>query len=84
MKDFKHPHVLGLLGVSFDTPDLSPYIILPFMANGSVKTYLRAKRVHLTNFDDYPVVGISHTKKFHVYFHSNTECNPCVIPVSYA
>ena len=63
MKDFKHPHVLGLLGVCFDTPDLSPYIILPFMANGSVKTYLRAKRVHLTNFDDYPVVSI-HTPRY--------------------
>ena len=56
MKDFKHPHVLGFLGVCFDTPDHSPYIILPFMANGSVKTYLRAKRVHPTNFDDCPVV----------------------------
>ena len=56
MKDFKHPHVLGLLGVCFDTPDHSPYIILPFMANGSVKTYLRAKRVHPTNFDECPVV----------------------------
>ena len=58
MKDFKHPHVLGLLGVCFDTPDLSPQIILPFIANGSVKTYLKAKRVHPNNFDDCPVVSI--------------------------
>ncbi|CAI8029750.1 Hepatocyte growth factor receptor [Geodia barretti] len=57
MKDFQHPHVLGLLGVCFDTPDNSPYIILPFMANGSVKTFLRAKRVHPTNFDDCPPVS---------------------------
>ena len=57
MKDFKHRHVLSLLGVCFNTPDHSPYIILPFMANGSVKTYLRANRVHPTNFDDCPVVS---------------------------
>ena len=56
MKDFKHPNILGLLGVCFDTPNRLPYIILPFMANGSVKTYLRAKRVHPTNFDNCPVV----------------------------
>jgi hypothetical protein len=56
MKDFKHPHVLGLLGVCFDTPDNSPYIILPFMANGSVKNFLRGRRVHPTNFDAFPVV----------------------------
>ena len=56
MKDLKHPHVLGLLGVCFDTPEHSPYIILPFMANGSVKNFLRGRRVHPTNFDDFPVV----------------------------
>ena len=69
MKDFKHCHVLSLLGVCFNTPDHSPYIILPFMANGSVKTYLRAKRVHPTNFDDCPVVSMCvvlyhHTKHY--------------------
>ena len=56
MKDFKHPHVLGLEGVCFDTPDGSPYIILPFMSNGSVKTYLKERRVHPTNFDSCPTV----------------------------
>ena len=60
MKDFKHPNILGLLGVCFNTPDQSPYIILPLMVNGSVKTYLRAKRVQPTNFDDCPVVSMNH------------------------
>jgi serine/threonine protein kinase len=55
MKDFHHPHILGLLGVCFDAPDGSPYIVLPFMANGSVKTYLKERRVHPTNFDESPV-----------------------------
>ena len=58
MKDFRHPHILGLVGVCFDAPDGSPYIVLPFMANGSVKTYLRQKRVHVANFEEFPEVRL--------------------------
>ena len=58
MKDFHHPHILGLLGVCFDAPDGSPYIVLPFMANGSVKNYLKEKRVHLLDVDSFPKVCI--------------------------
>ena len=57
MKDFKHPHILSLLGVCFDTPDGSPYIVLPFMANGSVKDFLREKRVHVLDVDSLPKVA---------------------------
>ena len=56
MKDFNHPNVLGLVGVCFDTPDDVPYIILPYMVNGSLKDYLKTKRVHITNVDTYPEV----------------------------
>ena len=56
MKDFHHPHIVGLLGVCFDTPDGFPYIILPFMANGSLKTYLKKKRVHVLDVASYPKV----------------------------
>ena len=58
MKDFHHPHILGLLGVCFDAPDGSPYIVIPFMANGSVKTYLKEKRDHDTvlNTTSFPKV----------------------------
>ena len=59
MKDFHHPHVLGLLGVCFDTPDGSPYIVLPFMANGSLKKYLMGNRVHSTRVDIYPQVCLT-------------------------
>ena len=51
MKDFSHPNILGLTGVCFDTPDGVPYIILPFMANGSLKDFLKKKRTHVTNVD---------------------------------
>ena len=56
MKDFHHPHILGLLGVCFDAPDGSPYIVLPFMANGSVKNYLKEKRAHVLDVNSIPMV----------------------------
>ena len=39
MKDFNHPHVLGLVGVAFGDHGV-PMIILPYMANGSLRGYL--------------------------------------------
>ena len=40
MKDFSHPHVLSLIGISFDD-DSSPMVILPFMSNGDLKQYIQ-------------------------------------------
>ena len=40
MLDFQHPNVMGLLGVCFDTENNLPLIVLPFMANGDLKSYL--------------------------------------------
>ena len=56
MKEFDHPNIVGLLGVCFDTPDGYPYLILPFMANGNIKDYLKDKRVHTTNIATLPEV----------------------------
>ena len=44
MLDFNHPNVLNLLGVCFDTEQDLPLIILPYMANGDLKSFLQAKR----------------------------------------
>ena len=44
MLDFDHPNVLKLLGVCFDSDDQLPVIILPYMANGDLKSYLRNQR----------------------------------------
>ena len=57
MKDFNHPNVLGLTGVCFDTPDGYPFLILPFMVNGSLKDYLRNSRVNLKSVDTFPKVN---------------------------
>ena len=47
MKDFDHPNVLSLIGVSIDAGE-SPYIVMPYMANGSLLSYLKKERPNLT------------------------------------
>ncbi|XP_043931698.1 tyrosine-protein kinase Mer-like [Protopterus annectens] len=48
MKDFNHPNVLGLLGISFENrPDQQipiPMVILPFMSHGDLRTFLITTR----------------------------------------
>ena len=55
MSRFKHAHVMGLIGVCLDAGP-APYIIMPFMANGSLLKYLRKERrnivFHKQNEDD--------------------------------
>jgi len=40
MRDFRHPQVLSLIGISFDK-DSSPMVILPFMSNGDLRHYIQ-------------------------------------------
>ena len=47
MKHFNHPNVMTLIGVCFDRGQV-PYIVLPFMANGSLLSYLTKEQVNLT------------------------------------
>ena len=56
MKDFSHPNVLGLLGVVFDTPDGTPHLVLPFMENGNLKSYLKSKRGNNSKVNSLPQV----------------------------
>ena len=46
MKHFNHPNVMTLIGVCLDGGP-APYIVLPFMANGSLLSYLTKERVNL-------------------------------------
>ena len=47
MKSFSHPNVLNLIGVCVDAGP-APYVVMPYMANGSLLHYLRKERPHLT------------------------------------
>ena len=46
MHRFEHPNVLALTGVCLDGGP-APYIIMPFMENGSLLKYLKDKRESL-------------------------------------
>lgn len=48
---FDHPNVISLIGLCLDAAP-SPYIILPFMENGSLLSYIKNSRATLyTNSD---------------------------------
>ena len=46
MSRFKHAHVMGLIGVCLDGGS-APYIIMPYMANGSLLKYLKRERENI-------------------------------------
>ena len=51
MKEISHPHVMGLLGVSLDSGP-SPYLVLPYMAGGSLLAHLKKKHSELVLKND--------------------------------
>ena len=51
MHGLEHPHVLNIIGVCVDAGP-SPYIIMPFMANGSLLTYIRKEKNKLVRSID--------------------------------
>lgn len=46
MCDLDHPNVLSLTGVCLDGGS-APYIVMPFMTNGSLLSYLKKKKHEL-------------------------------------
>ena len=57
MKDFDHPNVLNVLGVGFNMDSGLPFVVLPFMVNGDLKTYLKKKRQNTATVDCLPEVA---------------------------
>ena len=51
MSRFKHAHVMGLIGVCIDAGP-TPYIVMPYMANGSLLHYLKRERRNLVIPED--------------------------------
>ena len=49
-KRFSHPNVMSLIGVSYIKEEAVPLMILPFMYNGDVKTFVKSKRGNELNF----------------------------------
>jgi len=66
MKGFHHPNVLPLLGVCVDHDDDDDVlkIVIPFMANGDLRTFLKESRVSPNNAQEYPKVHTNTTGTF--------------------
>ena len=43
MKELSHPNVMNLMGLCIDAGP-TPYIVLPYMANGDLLSYIRKQR----------------------------------------
>ena len=67
MKNFHHPNVLQVLGISLETEDGLPYIVLPYMANGDLRRFLKNKRPEALTVDQFPEVLIIALIYIHVY-----------------
>ena len=46
MQGFEHPHILNIIGMCIDA-GIAPYIIMPFMANGSLLAYIKKEKMNL-------------------------------------
>ena len=53
MKRFNHPNVLGLLGVCLNAGP-APYVVLPYMENGSLLDWLKRERNRIVLEENTP------------------------------
>lgn len=67
MSELHHPNVLGLVGICFEYN--TPYMLLPYMANGDLKKFLLSRRVSEEDVTVYPEVTLN--------------CKNCIHDVSY-
>ena len=60
MKHFDHPNVMTLIGVCVSIGG-GPAIIMPYMENGSLLSYLRKDKKNITTSDDQDLETVSYT-----------------------
>ena len=71
-KRFNHPNILSLIGVSYIKGEGIPLMILPFMHNGDVKSFVKSKRgntLEVTKFPEVRNLNILNAC-MHIYTHS--------------
>ena len=54
--NFNHSNVLSIIGVSVNPEDNTPLMVMPFMHNGSVQSYVKSKRGNTVDFISFPEV----------------------------
>ena len=61
MQELNHPNVLSLMGVCLDGGP-APFIVMPFMANGNLLSYLRKNRTTLLLTENTENTEVATTK----------------------
>ena len=58
MKRLSHPNVLSILGICLESNHDSglPFMVLPYMANGDLKSYLKKRRKNVEYVNQLPEV----------------------------
>ena len=58
MKRLDHPNILPIIGVCLESHHESglTFMVLPFMVNGDLKSYLKNKRKNPAYVDEFPEV----------------------------
>ena len=58
MMKLSHPNILPIIGICLKSDHESglPFMLLPFMVNGDLKSYLRKKRNNPVCVDQFPEV----------------------------
>ena len=72
MKDFKHPHVMPLIGVCLDS---GVGVVMPFMANGSILSYLKKERGTLLLNEDAEIEQVKIIVPFKFYVILVSDCS---------
>ena len=60
MKHFDHPNVMTMIGVCVSIGG-GPAIVMPYMENGSLLSYLRKDKKDITTSDDQDLDTVSYT-----------------------
>ena len=64
-KNFDHPNVLSILGISFTPEENKPLMVMPYMHHGDVKSYLKSKRGGVVEIEEFPQVHYSNVNSEH-------------------
>ena len=77
MQGFEHPHVLNITGVCVDAGP-APYIIMPFMANGSLLAYIKKEKRNLVipnDAADDELASLYYQIYMYIYRSLTEECH---------
>ena len=73
MMNFSHPNVLGIVGVVFNTPNGIPHLVLPFMENGTLKSFLKSQRENASTVHTTPQVDF-YMLVTEMFCHVSSDC----------